>query len=131
MEKRAARIDRNVELMGEDIIGIFLSEEVLHSSNKSKTREDKLRRFINDQESIQNHCLLGSGIHGAVVLAVIRGVKYALKVVRMAPTPQSIFRLPKMLRSSKNGNNPVLFSLHMRMPYIPRRSQKRAEHLLD
>lgn len=46
MDKHAATMVRNAELMGNDIVGIFLSEEVLSSSSKTKLIGDKLRRFI-------------------------------------------------------------------------------------
>lgn len=79
---RHRNADRNAELMGDDIVGIFLSEEPLRDPCKiARDGETKLRRFVHEQESICNPCLLGSGEHGVVVLADIKGVKYALKVV--------------------------------------------------
>ncbi len=75
--------DRHANLMGDNIVGTYLSEEILDSSNPSETTRDKLRRFIDNQEDIQDPQLLGSGIHGVVVLATIKGVDYALKVVRI------------------------------------------------
>jgi len=92
MARRATRVDTDAELMGEDIIGIFLSEEVLRDS--SKTTEDtelQLRRFVDGQESIQNPRLLGCGEHGVVVLAVIKGVEYALKVFKKWKQPGPVF----------------------------------------
>lgn len=81
--------DRHANLMGDDIIGTYLTEEILDSSSPSKTTKDELRRFIDDQEDIQDPRLLGSGEHGVVVLAIIKGVEYALKVVRMVPYTQT------------------------------------------
>ena len=40
--------DRHANLMGDDIIGIYLSEEILDSLNPSETAGDELRRFIGD-----------------------------------------------------------------------------------
>lgn len=129
MDKHAARMDRNAELMGDDIVGIFLSEEVLSSSSKTKTRGDKLRRFVHHQESIQCLHPLGSGIHGAVLLAAIKNVKYALKVVRMGYYTQ--YHLSNMSRSSNIGNNLVPSSIHMRKQSIPLHLRKKAEDSLD
>jgi hypothetical protein len=85
MPKRVTRKDKDAELMGDDIIGIFLSEELYRDSDEpTEDIEPKLRRFIYDQEGIQNPRLIDSGTHGAVVLADIKGVEYALKVVSKA-----------------------------------------------
>ena len=129
MNKHAATMVRNAELMGDDIVGIFLSEEVLGSSSKTKPMGDKLRRFIHHQESIQCLRPLGSGIHGAVLLATIKNVKYALKVVRMCHYGQC--HLSNMSRSSSIGNNLVPSSIHMRKQSIPLHLRTKAEHSLD
>ena len=70
MDKKAERKGRSADLMGEDFIGILLSEEVLCASNK--TTGDKLRRYIHDQEDFQNLRLVCSGIHGVVISAIFR-----------------------------------------------------------
>jgi len=46
MDKHAATTGKNADLMGDDIVGIILSEEVLSSSSKTRPTGDKLRRFI-------------------------------------------------------------------------------------
>ena len=116
-DRRGVKVDRNADLMGDDIIGNFLSEEVLDPSNKSKMTGDKFQRFIHDQESFQNPRIAGRGLHGVVVLVVIKDVEYALKVVRYQSYlyPLLFFNLSNTLRSSKNGNNPDLSSIRMRM----------------
>ena len=82
MDKQRTKRARDAELMGENIIGIFLSREPLCESNHmTEDYEPKLRRFVNDQESIQQPRLIDSGKHGVVVLAVMNGIEYALKVV--------------------------------------------------
>jgi len=91
MGNQTAKQNRSADLMGEDIIGTFLSEEVLHASNRSTPTEDKLQRFIHDQESIQKPRLLGSGIHGVVVLVVIKNAQYALKVFKNWKQPGPVF----------------------------------------
>ena len=147
MSREAIRKARNAEMMGDDIIGKYLSEEtfdlkeVLDSeevlgskevldSNESKTTGDKLRRFMHHEETSKPRRVLGSGIHGVVFSAVIKDTKYALKVVRMPPTQPRIPKLSDILRSSRIGSNPVLSSIHMRLLSTPRRSRTRAEHLL-
>ena len=74
----------NDELMCGNFIGVFLSEELQRDSNK--TTGDQLRRFIHDQEIFQNIRLDSSGEYGVVICAIIKDVKYALKVVTMATT---------------------------------------------
>ncbi|KEF50804.1 uncharacterized protein A1O9_13143 [Exophiala aquamarina CBS 119918] len=61
--------------MGEDIIGLFLSTEPLRDANAISSDDDpQLRRFIHDQESIEQPCVIGCGKHGVVVLASIQGM---------------------------------------------------------
>jgi len=91
MDKHAATTGKNADLMGDDIVGIILSDEVLSSSSKTRPTGDKLRRFIHHQESIQCLRPLGSGIHGAVLLAAIKNVQYALKVFKHWKQPGPVF----------------------------------------
>jgi hypothetical protein len=52
---------RDAALMGEDIIGLFLSTEPLRDANGiTSDDESKLRRFIHDQENIQQLRVIGS-----------------------------------------------------------------------
>jgi Kinetochore Sim4 complex subunit FTA2 len=82
MGKQLIKGVRDAELMGENIIGIYLSTEPLCKSNQTmEDNEPKLRRFVNDQENIQNPRLIGNGEHGIVILAIIKGAEYALKIV--------------------------------------------------
>lgn len=82
MGKQLTKGARDAELMGEDIIGIYLSKEPLCESNQPmEDDEPKLRRFVDDHENIQRPRLIGSGKHGVVILTVIKGAKYVLKVV--------------------------------------------------
>lgn len=75
---------RNAELMGQNVIGIYLSEEPMCDSTQPvKDDEPKLGRFIHHEENIQQPQLIGSGIHGVVVLTVIKGAEYVLKIVSM------------------------------------------------
>ncbi|EXJ87490.1 hypothetical protein A1O3_04450 [Capronia epimyces CBS 606.96] len=92
MNKRSKRHPRDFELMDENIVGIYLSEQPLCDTNQT-TRDDepKLRRFVNDQESIQQPRLVGSGIHGVVILAVIKGAEYALKIFKEWKQPGPVF----------------------------------------
>ncbi|KAH0841707.1 hypothetical protein AYO21_01061 [Fonsecaea monophora] len=80
MDKEVAKRDRNAELMGDNIIGIYLSEDAFLSPEKSESPGDKLRRFVHSQERIQNLRPLGSGIHWVVCLATIKDTPYVLKV---------------------------------------------------
>jgi len=74
---------RDAELMGENIIGIYLSEEPLCDSIQPvEDDEPKLRRFVNDKENILQPRLIGSGKHGVAVLTTIKGAEYVLKVFR-------------------------------------------------
>ena len=81
MDQPAARWDRHAELMCENFIGVFLSEELLRDSNKATG--DKLRRFIHDQETFQKPRLHRSGEHGVVIIAIFNGIEYVLKVVSL------------------------------------------------
>lgn len=74
---------RDAELMGEDIIDTYLSEEPLCESNHpTESDEPKLRRFVVDgRESLQRPRLIGKGLHGVAILATIKGDEYVLKVV--------------------------------------------------
>jgi hypothetical protein len=84
----------HTELMGEDIIALFLSTEPLRDANAiSSDYEAQLRRFIHDQGNIEQPCVIGSGKHGVVLLASIQGKEYALKVVSISRmTLQLIFK---------------------------------------
>jgi hypothetical protein len=129
MDKQAERKGRSVDLMGEDFIGIFLSEEVLCAPNK--TTGDKLRRFIHDQEVVQNPRLVGSGEHGVVISAIIKDVEYVLKVVSIVTTSWRFLHASNMCRSSKNGYNPApSLLLHIGKPSKHRRLRRSAEDLL-
>lgn len=76
------RLRRHAELMGDNIIGIYLSSEPLCDSNQAmEDDEPKLRRFIHDQEDFQSPHLIGGGEHGIVISAVMKGVEYAFKIV--------------------------------------------------
>ncbi|EHY51784.1 hypothetical protein ABEF92_002397 [Exophiala dermatitidis] len=101
---RAIR-DKHGELMGDNIIGIYLSERPFHSSFPSEAVVDEaetidelhdataaeLGRFVDHQDKFQNPLLLGAGLHGVVVLADIKGVKYALKVFKKWKQPGPVF----------------------------------------
>ena len=74
-------------LMGDNVIGVYLSNKLLCNLNTiSRDPEPKLRHFVHHEEHIHFSRLLGSGEHGVVLLAVIMGNKYALKVVSMPDT---------------------------------------------
>lgn len=81
MDKQTWRIARNAELMDNTIINVFLSEDLLFGSYETEDGETKLRRFVHSEEDIHNPRLLGSGVHGVVVLATIKNIEYALKIV--------------------------------------------------
>lgn len=58
-----------VELMGENIIGIYLSREPLCESHPTvEDDEPKLQRFVNSQENIEQPRLIGSGEHGVFTM---------------------------------------------------------------
>lgn len=80
-----------VELMGDDIIGKYLSEEPLLSSTASETKGDKLRRFVDDKEKIGRVRVIGSGLHGVVFLGVVKDTQYAFKVFRKWKEPGPVF----------------------------------------
>ncbi|KAI1617037.1 kinetochore Sim4 complex subunit FTA2-domain-containing protein [Exophiala viscosa] len=83
---------RDAELMGENIIGIYLSEEPMCDSTQPvEDDEPRLRRFIYDGENIQQPQLIGSGIHGVVVLIAIKGAEYVLKIFRHWKQPGPVF----------------------------------------
>ena len=84
----------HTEMMGEDIIGLFLSTEPLRDTNEiSSDDEPQLRRFIHGQENIEQPCVIGCGKHSVVVLASIQGKEYALKLVSISRmTLQLIFK---------------------------------------
>jgi hypothetical protein len=82
MGKGLTKDAKYAELMGEDIIGTYLSTELLCPSNQTtEDDEPQLRRFVDDQEDIYDPYLIGEGVHGVVVLVDIKGAKYALKIV--------------------------------------------------
>ena len=82
MGKQGTRDDKGSRLMGDDIVGIYLSEELLSGSqNATSGNETKLGCFAYHAEVISHPRLLGGGEHGVVILAVIHGRKYALKLV--------------------------------------------------
>ena len=82
MDRASRKAARDAELMGDDIVGRFISKDTLCSSCESVGNGDpKLRRFIHDQESICNPQLLGSGKHGVAILVTVLEIEYALKVV--------------------------------------------------
>jgi Kinetochore Sim4 complex subunit FTA2 len=85
METQGKRENARGELMSDNIVGIFLSNELLQNPNTmSWDPRPKLRRFVHHGEIIQCSRLLGIGEHGVVLLTVIKGVEYALKVVSTA-----------------------------------------------
>lgn len=85
MDTQRKRENARGELMGDNIVGIFLSNELLQNPNTmSGDPQPKLRRFVHHGEIIQCSRLLGSGEHGVVLLTIIKGVEYALKVVGTA-----------------------------------------------
>jgi len=50
---------RNAELMGDDIVGILLSQELLRDAGDViEDREPRLRRFVHDHENISKSCIL-------------------------------------------------------------------------
>lgn len=78
--------------MDDNIIGRFLSNELLHKSNTmSSDPQPKLRRFIHHGESIQCSRVLGRGEHGVVLLASIEGAEYALKIFEQWKQPGPVF----------------------------------------
>ena len=82
MGRRSMIRARDAELMDEDVVGLFLSTEPLRGVHSTASEDEpQLRRFIHDQENIEQPCVIGSGEHGVVVLASIKGKKYALKIV--------------------------------------------------
>ncbi|OAG45175.1 hypothetical protein AYO21_00523 [Fonsecaea monophora] len=80
MAGRATWVNNDAELMGDDIVGKFLSQQPQNHS--SPTTGDQLRRFTHSQENLRNPRRLGCGNHGVVVLVEIKGGLYALKVFK-------------------------------------------------
>jgi hypothetical protein len=73
---------KDAELMGDEIVGVLLTEEQLRNVDQVKEGGDlKLRRFAHHKENIDDARFIASGEHGVVVLAVIKAQTYALKVV--------------------------------------------------
>jgi len=150
MRRQAVGNIQSADLMGEDIIGNFLSKEVLHSTTKignklrrfirnilsfvkeAKMTGNKLHRFVRDQETIREVRLVGSGAHGVVVLAVIKDVEYALKVVNTYSVPWRILLSSNMCHSSGIGKSvvPCLLPLTKR-PFVQHRWRRSAELLLN
>lgn len=129
MDEQAQRHPRDDELMEDNIIGIYLSTDLWCDSNPA--REDnkpKLRRFVHDQESIQQPRLIGKGLHGVVILASIGGVEYALKIVSHA---RPIAALQLIWSSSRNGSKSARSSSRISAPYTSHRLRANAELLHD
>jgi hypothetical protein len=85
MDAREEQENARGGLVGDNIIDIFLSKELLCGSDTIFwDPEPKLRRFSHYRESIRCSRSLGSGEDGVVLLTVIKGVEYALKVVSIA-----------------------------------------------
>ncbi|KAJ9618119.1 hypothetical protein H2204_013166 [Knufia peltigerae] len=84
---------RDAELMGEDIIDTYLSEEPLcESTHPTESDEPKLRRFVVDgRESLQRPRLIGKGLHGVAILATIKGDEYVLKVFKHWKQPGPVY----------------------------------------
>ena len=73
---------RDAELMGDEIVGVILTEEPQRNLDQVKKGGDlKLWRFAHHQENINEVRFIASGEHGVVVLAMIKDLTYALKVV--------------------------------------------------
>ena len=82
MDTQGKRGKARGQLMGDNIVGMFLSNELLQTPDTmSSDSQPKLRRFVHHGEIIKCSRLLGRGEHGVVILATIKGVEYALKVV--------------------------------------------------
>jgi len=113
MDTQGKRENARGELMGDNIIGIFLSNELLQNPNTiSLDPQPKLRRFVHHGKVIQCSRLLGSGEHGVVLVTIIEGVEYALKVF-------------------KQWKHQGQSSIQMNRPSTRHHSQTRAELLLD
>jgi hypothetical protein len=95
MDEQLTKDSRNAELMGENIIGIYLSREPLCESNQPmEDDEPKLRRFVNSQENIERPHLIDRGEDGVVIWAVIKETEYALKVVSTITLDCYIYLIP-------------------------------------
>jgi len=89
MDKPAERGRGRNDLMGGDFTRIFLSEDVMCSSNK--TTGDRLRCFLHHKETLQNPCPVGSGEHGVAILAIVEDVQYLFKVFKKWKEPGPVF----------------------------------------
>ncbi|KIW75187.1 hypothetical protein Z517_11960 [Fonsecaea pedrosoi CBS 271.37] len=115
MRKGLSKDPKYAELMGEDIIGIYLSTEPFFLLQQTtEDDEPKLRRFVNHQEDIHNPRLISQGEHGVVILADIKGAEYAVKISKLS-----------------TGSNPDLSSTCMMLPYTPRLLPTNAELMPD
>lgn len=114
--------------MNDDIIGLFLSETPFDSLSSSEADADKFGRFVDHQDPVIDPSVIGCGIHGIVVLAVIKGVQYALKVVRNYLKYPSLPAMSDELYSSGNGSSLVPSSFDMIKQSTPRRLRTRVEH---
>lgn len=82
MDRISPKVARDAELMGDDIIGKYLSKDTQRNMcEKAGSRDPKLWRFLHDRERLCNPRLLGSGTHGVAILVAINGLEYVLKVV--------------------------------------------------
>ena len=73
---------RDAELLGDEIVGVIQTEEPPRNLDQVRQGEDpKLWRFAHYQENINEVRFIASGEHGVVVLAMIKDLTYALKVV--------------------------------------------------
>lgn len=78
------QLRRHAELMGDNIIGIYLSGQPLCESNQTiEDDEPKLRRFVHDQEMVEQPRLIKSSDDGVFIWAIIKGAEYLLKVVSL------------------------------------------------
>ncbi|OAL34875.1 hypothetical protein AYO20_05835 [Fonsecaea nubica] len=94
MRKGLSKDPKYAELMGEDIIGIYLSTEpfcLLQQATEDD--EPKLRRFVNHQEDIHDPRLINQGEHGMVILVDIKGSEYAVKIFKHWKQPGPVFYL--------------------------------------
>lgn len=131
MNSQSRRDAKNAELMGDDIVGIYLSTEKLCDSHGTMEESNaSLRRFVHDEENICNLRLLGRGEHGVVVLGSIKNSEYALKVVSVVLL-RACCIANNALHSSRNGNNQAQRSTRTNKPSTFRRLHAKVEPLLD
>lgn len=137
------------ELVPDNMIGIYLSKEfqltqwekllrspitrwleILRSpATQSRREQTKLRQFIHSEANIRCLKYLGSGEDGVVVLAIIKGKEYALKVVsRFNVLLQAFDRLISR-SSSKNGSRKVQSTTQKKKRNISLHWLMKAEHL--